>query len=444
MSSEPMKNESYAFSSSTDRNFSLNVYRKLTDSPRYRSEWDESFGPRSNHIDDANHNEENIDSPLTKRSGDVFSPEMPTPLIKTGHIRVVTPAKNALNTQANPLSTQQQHIFSKADLAAPTPMPPKQEVKSMDIFWAMINDITGKDKLAKFGQYSLRLLLHHARKSQSYLSDEKVNIKSISQTYASNDKILNLLINFAYNPRSFARVVGILVCSVFTSRCAALVPAIATYRQFLRFGKSPFRIRKLWQKLKENVYYDLKFKRWSLRNGLLTKDTMGELISLYYSLNDEALLLFKLKFLRNETLRLIALRHEAFAWYSDSWFALYNAYNSLLKLSQQEMETRILIQVRKRSRVLSKEILGTSSFHSVSSTTDDDDLELSALNDIQFQITNAKLDIFKTLSDIIFNSYTVFQMPLHFDTVQIWTGISASLLSSIKIYREKRRYLERG
>lgn len=436
-----MKNDSYAFTSSTDRNFSLSVYRKFTDSPRYRSEWDESFGPRSNQIDDANSNDVNVDSPL-KRSGDAVSPEMPPLSIKTGHVRVVTPAKNVVMTQSN-LSSAQQQMFNKADLAAPTPIPHRADVSSMDIFWAMINDITGKDKLAKFGQYSLRLLLHHARKSQTYLSDEKVNIKSISQTYASNEKILNLLINFAYDPRSFARVVGILVCSVFTSRFTAFVPAIATFRQFLRFGKSPFRIRNLWLKLKENVYYDLNLKRWSLREGLLTKATLSDLISLYYSLNDEALLLFKLKVLRNDTLKLIALRHEAYAWYCDSWFALYNSFNSLLKLSQQEMETRILIQVRKRSRVLSKQILGTSSFHSVSSATDDDDVETSALNDIQFQITNAKLDILKTVSDIVFNSYTVFQMPLHFDTVQIWTGISASLLSSIKIYREKRRYLEK-
>lgn len=440
MSTEPMKSDSYAFTSSADRNYSLSVYRKFTDSPRYRSEWDESFGPRSNQIDEANPNDDSVDSPLTKRSGDTFTPEMPPLPVKTGHVRVVTPAKNALATQSNPSSVQ--HTFGKAELATATPIPRREEAKPMDILWAMINDITGKDKLAKFGQYSLRLLLHHARKSQTYLSDEKVNIKSISQTYASNEKVLNLLINFAYDPRSFARVVGILVCSVFSSRCAALVPAIATFRQFLRFGKSPFRARKLWLKLKENVYYDLKFKRWSLRDGLLTKAALSELISLYYSINDEALLLFKLKFLRNDTLKLIVLRHEAYAWYCDSWFALYNSFNSLLKLSQQEMETRILIQVRKRSRVLSKQILGTSSFHSVPTATDEDDIETSALNDIQFQITNAKLDILKTVSDIIFNSYTVFEMPLHFDTVQIWTGISASLLSSIKIYREKRRYLE--
>lgn len=437
-----MKQEPYTeFASQLNQIFSATEFTKFTSSPKYASEWDESFGPRSHQPQTSIASTQNIESPLAKRNVEVLTNEIPQSTTKGELSRIVTPAKNSASVISGSTS---QNKYGKADLAAPTPLPPTKDLHAMDVFWAMINDITGKDKLAKFGQYSLRLLLHHARKSQTYLSDDKVNIKFISQTYTSNEKIFNLLINFIYDPRAFARIIGILVCSVFTSRCAALVPALATFRQILRFGKSPFRIRSLWLKLTSSLHYDTKLNLWQLREGLFTKSTLSEAISLYYSLNDEASLLFKLKFLRNETLRGFAARHEAYAWYCDSWFALYNSVNSLLELNQHEMEARILIQVKKRSRVLSKQILGTSVFQLSSMVNlDDDDRDVNALNEIRFKISNTRLDILKLISDIIFNSYTVFNAPLHFDTVQIWTGISASFLSSVKLYREKRRMLER-
>lgn len=442
MSSNTIKQESYAeFASQQNQIFPPSSFTKFTSSPRYSSEWDESFGPRSHPPQASIGATPNIESPLAKRNAEVLTNEIPPIDTKGETSRTVTPAKNPVNAMSVPSS---HYKLGKADLAAPTPLPPRKDLHAMDVLWAMINDITGKDKLAKLGQYSLRLLLHHARKSQTYLSDDKVNIKFISQTYTSNEKILNLLINFVYDPKAFARIIGILVCSVFTSRCAALVPALATFRQILRFGKSPFRMRSLWLKLSSSFYFDPKLNLWQLRGGFFTKSTLSEAISLYYSLNDETSLLFKLKFLKNETLKRFASRHEAYAWYCDSWFALYNSVNSLLELSQQEMEARILIQVKKRSRVLSKQILGTSAFHMTSAVNaDDDDRDVNALNEIRFKISNARLDILKTISDIIFNSYTVFNAPLHFDTIQIWTGISASLLSSVKLYREKRRMLER-
>lgn len=309
----------------------------------------------------------------------------------------------------------------------------------------MVNDITGKDKLAKFGQYSLRLLLHHLKKTQDYLSDDVVNIRIIDKTYASTDKIFDFVVNFVRNPRAFARVFMILVCLVFTLRLSAVVPALGTYRQFLRFGKSPFRIRALYKKVRDSLVLD-DDKNWKLGSKFFTKGTLGDFISLYYSVNDEMLLLFKLKFLRSPQLKRIAGDHESYAWFSESWLALFNAYNSLQKLRQQEMDAKILIQVKKRARALSKQILGGTALHtypSVSPNIEDDSRDVIALKEIQFKRTNAILDIYKTLSDIVFNSYTVFNIALPFDTIQIWMGISASFLSSVKLYREKKRMLQK-
>lgn len=363
---------------------------------------------------------------------------------KTAPIHLITPGKTGGNN--SPMSrivSVQRYDTAKADLAAPTPPPERQaarKVHNMDVFWMMINDITGKDKLAKFGQYTLRLLLHHLTTTQKYLSDDVVNIRLINKTYKETGKLSELVLNFLQHPTEFARIVVIFVCSVFKLRFEAVVPALGTYRQLLRFGKSPFRIRAIIKKISEYSYKDPATSSWRLSEKFFSNNTLGEVISLYYSLNDEALLLYKLKFLRNAPLRKFVGKHESYAWYCDSWLALYNAYNNLNRLNQREMDVKIQIQVKKRARAISKQLLANSGSHEFGSA-DDDSGDAHALKEIQFKKTNARLDIYKTLSDIIFNSYTVFGVALHFDTIQIWMGISASLLSSIKLFREKKRLL---
>lgn len=393
----------------------------------YSSEWEETFHSTSP-LKSKMYVSTQIDSTPSKRS------------VRTAPIHMVTPAKLTGNGgTATPLSAQ---IIPKADLCAPTPPPVSttNKVSLIDVFWAMVNDLTGKDKLAKFGQYSLRLVLYHAQNTQKALSDDVVNIKSISKTYELNEKILDLLKNFVQNPRAFARVLVILICSVLHSRLSSVVPALGLYRQLLRFGKSPFRINSLYHKLCTNVYVDKLSGSWRISERFFTKSTLGEVIALYYSVNDELNLLYKLNFLKNPTWKRIAMDHEAYAWYCDSWFALYNSYNSLQKLSHQEMELKIQIQVKKRSRALSRQLLGGTALLNLNSSLDDDSsLDAHLLKEIYFKKTNAHLDIYKALSDIAFNSYTVFNLKLHFATVQIWMGISASFLSSVKLYREKKR-----
>ncbi|GEQ68852.1 hypothetical protein JCM33374_g2521 [Metschnikowia sp. JCM 33374] len=318
---------------------------------------------------------------------------------------------------------------------------PTKTISTIDVFWAMLNDLTGKDKMAKCAQYSLRLLLHHARKTQAFLSDEKVNVSSINSTYASNEKVASLLVNFLKNPRAFSRVLVILICSMFSSRLAGFVPALGIYRQLLRFGKSPFRLHGILEKVRSHMYKDPKGHTWKISDKLFTKSTLGDLISFYYNINDDIGLLYKVRLLRNKSLQVFAGHHEAYAWYCDSWLGLYNAYTNLQKYSQQEFDLKISIQVKQRSRMLSRQVLGTNSLQANASQSDDEAKDIQALKDIQFRINNTKLDIYKLISDIIFNSYTVFNARLHFDTVQIWMGISASLLGSIKLFREKKKAL---
>ncbi|ABN65406.2 predicted protein, partial [Scheffersomyces stipitis CBS 6054] len=350
-----------------------------------------------------------------------------TPYKTRGAFAYISPVADKQGSNAMNLST----------IEPASQLPPKT-VKTWDIFWAMLNDIVGKDKMAKIGQYTLRLLIYHAEKTETYLSNPSINIGIINARYNNKEKQLNLISNFLKHPSDFIRIIVILVCSLFRERFAGMVSGLSMYRQFLRFGKTPFRIRGLANKLSSNITYKNNDVKINYPN-IMNRKTLGEVFSLYYGINDESLLLYKLKFLSNESYHKFVSRHESFGWYSETWLALYNAYENLQNLTQQEMDVKISIQVKSKAKLLSKQLLGSGA---VSSSSNED---AKVLSDIQFKKNNAWLDIYKNISDLIFNTYTVFRLPLPFDTIQIWMGISASVLSTVKLYREtKKKMIEKA
>jgi len=329
------------------------------------------------------------------------------------------------------IDTQQEDGESSVELEKQ----PRVSVSDWDIFWKIINTVLGKDKLAKVSQYSLKLLIYHADVSQKYLSDDKLNITSIKTNYTTSD----LLNNFIKFPRLFVRAIAILLCSLVGTNLSGMVSGLGMYRQFLRFGKSPFKLKTLVNKLRTNITYTdtLKFNK-----SLFTASSLSDFTSLYYCVNDELGLLYKLHFYSNKSVQQFAARHEALAWYYETLIALYTTWNSLSDLSQQEMDVKILIQVKNKARMLSKQLLGNTniSFNTSSSQSEKVSVDdLKNLKDLQFKKKNAWIDIYKNLSDLMFNTYTVFKLPLPFDTMQIWMGISASVLSTIKIYRETKK-----
>ncbi|EGW30532.1 uncharacterized protein SPAPADRAFT_157687 [Spathaspora passalidarum NRRL Y-27907] len=332
--------------------------------------------------------------------------------------------------------------IDRANTVTPALKPTIPHISDWDIFWSMLNDIVGKDKLAKIGQYTLRLLIHHAGTSESYLSTDSMNIKVINDRYNDTTKKLNLLKNFIKHPQDFIRIIVIWLCANIKLKFSGMVNGLSLYRQFLRFGKTPFRLRNLFNKISSNVNLKSNYELDINYEKLFTKATLGQFTSLYYGINDESLLLYKLKLLSNASYKKFASRHESFGWYSETWLAMYNAVEKLNKLSQQEMDLKISIQVRNKAKILSRQLLGNGSgstmmSQSFSSNSANDDLE--ALEEIQFKKNNAWLDIYKNLADLGFNTYTVFQLRLPFATWQIWMGITASVLSTIKLYRETKK-----
>ncbi|KGR07494.1 hypothetical protein MG3_04771 [Candida albicans P78048] len=329
------------------------------------------------------------------------------------------------------------------------------KVSNWDIFWSMLNDLVGKDKMAKVGQYTLRLLVYHAGKSQTYLSDNNINIKIINERYNDTTKKLNLLKNFFNHPADFIKIIVILILSIFKQKAAGMINGLSMYRQFLRFGKTTFRIRDLIVKFHHNVFNNSSDNQVQInKSKIFDRKTLGQFLSLYYGINDESILLYKLNVLSNPDYKKFVSKHESIAWHCETWLALYNAYENLQNLLQQEMDLKIQIQVKNKAKQLSKQILlggnakgndsgGLLGFNiSTIPTVNSEDAK--NLTQIQFKKNNAWIDIYKNLSDLAFNTYTVFNIALPFDTWQIWMGISASVLSTIKLYREtKQKMIEK-
>ena len=424
-----------------NRQSPLHPSSKLYSQPQqiFNSEWLEDLSPNNSpsKLSKILESEYKMSSTITTTQPTKY--QTPLKTSQSANFPYVTPISHQkidIHEEINSIiPSQQQQQQSKI---IPTKIP---SISNWTIFSSMLNDLVGKDKLAKVSQYTLRLLVYHATKSQNYLSDDQINIKSINERYNNHEKKLDLIKNFLKHPTDFIKIITILVLSLFKQKVAGMITGLSTYRQFLRFGKTPFRLRDLIVKFKQNII--LKNSKFEInKSNLFNRKTLGQFFSLYYGINDESTLLYKLNVLSDPTYKKFASRHESYAWYCETWLALYNAYENLQNLIQQEMDIKIQIQVKNKAKQLSKQLLGGGNSlinlsSSSSSTNNSEDVKL--LDEIQFKKNNAWIDIYKNLSDLAFNSYTVFQIKLPFDTWQIWMGISASVLSTIKLYRETKR-----
>lgn len=365
-----------------------------------------------------------LNSPTTRKSPMVQKYQ--TPKSKDGHIKDIYKDGQLSQFQYTPVSELDHDIKEKL-------RPPLISISNWDIFWKIINTILGKDKLAKVSQYSLKLLIYHAQKIKTNLLNKKFDYDILTK---SNQQIFQFLIT---DPTNFFQTILLLLSTLILSNLSGLANGLGIYRQFLRFGKSPFKIRDLARKFDKLI----NFKTMTIDPSFFTRKTIGDFTSLYYCIHDEMGLLYKLKVYRNKSIQQYCSKHDAIGWYSETILALYNTWDTISSLSQQEMDLKIQIQVKKKAKLLSKQILSNSNFNFSNANPLINDRvsaeDLKILSDIKFKKNSAWLDVYKNLSDLIFNTYTVFNIALPFDTLQIWMGISASTLSTIKIYRETKR-----
>lgn len=380
------------------------------------------------------YNQEWIDSPSPIKA---CSHHISTTTATVTQSKFTTPSKPRTYTAYITPELEKQEKPTIMLPATPEPeIAPPAPILLWDVLWKILNTIVGKDKLAKVGQYTLRLVLHHAELLKSLLSDDLINIDIVNQRYNDREKRLDLLRNFIKHPQNFMLIVLLFVLDRFITHFSGFVGGLLMYRQFLRFGKTPFRAREMAQKVSQAMA-----KHDS--SSLTLLGFLNDFLLLYYGVFDEMLLLYKLKFYTNKDALKVALRHEALAWYYQTILALYNVYHQLTDLTQQEMDLKVQIQVKKQARQLLNQILGLGN-HSLSFKRPDPVLaqDLYNLDLILFKKNNAWLDVYKNLADLAFNTYTVFSLPLPFPTVQIWMGIAALALSTVKIFRETKRDMQ--
>lgn len=321
-------------------------------------------------------------------------------------------------------------------------------VSNWDVLWAIVSTVLGKDKLAKFGQYTLRLVLLHASDAESALANDRDSALRFADQFnrTAASKKIALVRSLARNPRAFARTILVLASQLIQTRLRGMWQGLGAFRHFLRFGKSPFKARALFLKLCKAIHF--KATSDTLLHidypQLVNRTVLGEAFGLYYNLADDTSLLFRTGLLRDPSLRRFAARHEARAWYYDTLLALYNAYEKYTQLQAQETALEIQIQVKRQSRLFSRQVLSSISPTRPTDIPYSSPEDTARMREITFAKTNAQLDILKNLSDLVFNLYTVFDIPLPFRTLQIWMGISASLFSLVKMFRETRERLEKN
>ena len=126
-----------------------------------------------------------------------------------------------------------------------------------------------------------------------------------------------------------------------------MINGLSMYRQFLRFGKTTFRIRDLIVKFHHNVFNNSSDNQVQInKSKIFDRKTLGQFLSLYYGINDESILLYKLNVLSNPDYKKFVSKHESIAWHCETWLALYNAYENLQNLLQQEMDLKFKFKLK--------------------------------------------------------------------------------------------------
>ncbi|ODV63954.1 uncharacterized protein ASCRUDRAFT_100646 [Ascoidea rubescens DSM 1968] len=309
------------------------------------------------------------------------------------------------------------------------------------IILAMLDQVSGKNHIAKVIQFTIRLLLMY--------SDH------IIKKYSNNNiKLKNSL---------FLRTNLLLSTQIFY-RLKDAPPFISLYRQFLRVGKTPFRFLDFYNYFSSNTLKNPNAKNINNNNfpNFLFSDKFLSLsIGTYYGIFDEISLFFKLGILKDKKLKKRVSYHESFSWYLDILFTLKNQLRdySILQNKKQHLsiEKKIKLRTLYHSRDLvsstsiSSNLTNSFSFSSPSlhnnrnprRSTSIDNLKHidEKLVQLDYEIKMMKLSLLKTLCDFYFDSVDLFNLKFNpfFYTI---SGFGAGFLSALKVYIETKRDLE--
>ncbi|ODQ77782.1 hypothetical protein BABINDRAFT_163175 [Babjeviella inositovora NRRL Y-12698] len=337
--------------------------------------------------------------------------------------------------------TQLANVSAEPFVSEKPAMETEPEVSPFDVLTAMLDQVAGKDKLAKTLQYGLRILVLYSTSITTSLS-QQMNFKP--ELYRGSKQ--SLIMNFIKNPAKFFKVLVVLLTHHFNRRSVGVLDAISIFRQCMRFGKSPLRVQKI---LQTTVLSPAACKSpQSFQRAVLNEGMLSQVLDLYYGLMDESILLAKMGVLTNESYKQFANRHSALAWYYNIMFGLQKSIASLATLRQQEFQLKIQQQVKVKATQLSKQLMESISME-VSSPMRSrlnflvNDGSESA-TDYTKEIANVKLqqklvyvDMCRLACDFTFDSIDVFHLKAP-ATLYLLSGFGSGLFGSYKVWKTTR------
>ena len=297
--------------------------------------------------------------------------------------------------------------------------PTKRQVSGFEVFNACVNDLTGKDKLAKTIQYGIRTIaaihevngLGNPRVAKHLGMDTNGNIvrpilneqKLIEavESVDSNDNnetkfnsISTIITLFSKILNKYAKIMSqksihrgfVIIIAYITNKLSSLLQGLNIYRHLLRAGTIPFRI---W-KFSNHIKWSLKIllDRTSLDGPAVkmetvikywtSKDLISQMINFWYAISDEILLLYRFKFLLNgnsngkdsfsNSLFQFAEDHELYSWMGSILLGLNNDWNKWILLKDKESKIILNKKVKARTRRIVSDIKKNNS-NEITTTT---------------------------------------------------------------------------
>lgn len=220
---------------------------------------------------------------------------------------------------------------------------------NMTIWAACLDDLTGKDKLSKMVQYSLRML------TAIDANNQQKRIFMSEGVLASRLPVYQL---------KFINVLHLLV-----KKLSLLLTSLSAYRQILRFGTLPFRFHRLFYQLRESIFI-LKENCDTIHinkfiNYWINWDMASQLVNLYYALADEAILAFKVGVIDIKTYKHLfdlAEDHEVLSWFIMIILNLRKDFIQWQELSNKESQLVLNERIKSQTKRIVNQMQTSSPF----------------------------------------------------------------------------------
>lgn len=363
---------------------------------------------------------------------------------------------------------------------------------NFEVFHACVNDLTGKDKLAKLLQYFLRLVtsIHNnhglgnpsiarsfkTTNSAKFLIEDPTTIDSDANVIINNASVtyvLPLIAKFfvkTSNLLSKSRIqkLILLMLAFFTKKLSGLLEGLNIYRHLLRAGTIPFRVWKFTNHIRYSL--NLLLDKSKLDGPAVrlekvvqywtTRDMISQIANFWYAISDEILLIYRFKILLNGSAGGGKFSHSLFAWAEDhelySWMAtillgLNNDWNKWLVL--KDRESRIILNEKVRART--KKIVGdlkikTLNNNRISSpdieTTyfdeDEDKNEINVLYNnklmnVHHEMRTVYINSIRLSCDMIFDAKYIFHWNMY-PALHLSLGFASGCLGLVNVWRSQR------